>query len=79
MKLVTSPKANDVYCSLTKSMPHTYKLLSSKTIDDDVILFALTWASRSNAYEVLNVFNFYECDQKPTIKEIYNAIVADFH
>lgn len=79
MKLVTSPKANDVYCSLTKSMPHTYKLLSSKTIDDDVILFALTWASRGNAYEVLNVFNFYECDQKPTIKEIHNAIVADFH
>lgn len=79
MKLVTNPKANDVYCSLAKSMPHTYKLFSSKTADDDVILFALTWASRGNAYEVLNVFNFYECDQKPTIKEIYAAIATDFH
>lgn len=79
MELVTSSKANDVYCSLTKSMPHTYKLFSSKTADDDVILFALIWASRGNAYEVLNVFNFYECDQKPTIKEIYAAIATDFH
>lgn len=57
---------------------HT-NFFSSKTADDDVILFTLTWASRGNAYEVLNVFNFYECDQKPTIKEIYAAIVTDFH